>query len=310
MTGMPDPSFTPTFKYPSQQSTQVGKCTPSLPVECFNGSNHRSEHAGLHEPVHPDQQHCADLPGCGSARSRCGPHPVHPRNRRTCVLDIRGNREHDRRTHAQRLPIEEEEHYGEHGCSNNRSQNAGHSEPVDIDREHCPGVSRRRESCNRGRPNPVHPCNCGTGILALWKHSFHDRKSHALGVQVRSPNKPAGGLQARIFLLALLISIAIVPLVSATTYISFSPVGMDPDDLHIYNNSGTLIGIYNTSSTAIPLSNNQSYSILVVPANQNMLGNHPQAWFELFVTKLRENAVGLVIAMFFVAVLLAGIARR
>jgi hypothetical protein len=48
----------------------------------------------------------------------------------------------------------------------------------------------------------------------------------------------------------------------------------------------------------------------LVPANQNMLGNHPQAWFELFVTKLRENAVGLVIAMFFVAVLLAGIARR
>jgi hypothetical protein len=109
--------------------------------------------------------------------------------------------------------------------------------------------------------------------------------------------------------LALLISIAIVPLVSATTYLSFNPVGMDPDDLHIYNSSGTLIGIYNTSSTAIPLISNQSYSILVVPASQNLLGNHPQAWFELFVTKLRENAVGFIIAIFLVAVLIAALRR-
>jgi len=309
MTGMPDPSFTPTFKYPSQQSTQVGKCNKSLPVECSNANCNRSEYAGLHQSLDADQQHRADLPGSRKFGSRSSPDPFHPCNSWTCVLDLRSNRLDDRRIDAKCLPVDKERQDAKRWSSNNRSEHAGHGEPIEVDRQHSadlPGCSR---SGSRSRSNFVHLSDRRTSVLDIRGNRINDRRSDALCVQVRNKNKPAGGLQARILLLALLISIAIVPLVSATTYLSFNPVGMDPDDLHIYNSSGTLIGIYNTSSTAIPLISNQSYSILVVPASQNLLGNHPQAWFELFVTKLRENAVGFIIAIFLVAVLIAALRR-
>jgi len=98
-------------------------------------------------------------------------------------------------------------------------------------------------------------------------------------------------------------------MVSAVSYISFSPVGLEPDDLHMYNGSGTLIAVYNTSTTAIAISDNQSYSFLVVPANTNLLGNHPDTWFDMFVRKARENAVGILIIFFCIALIAAAVRR-
>jgi len=112
-----------------------------------------------------------------------------------------------------------------------------------------------------------------------------------------------------ILLLAFLLSVAVFPLASAITYISFSPLGLEAEDLHIYNSTGALIGTYNTTSAGIPFEENQSYTILVVPSSQNLMGNHPELWFELFITKLRENAPGLIIVCFFVAVIVAAYRR-
>jgi len=112
-----------------------------------------------------------------------------------------------------------------------------------------------------------------------------------------------------ILLLAILLSVVVCPFASAITYISFSPLGLEPEDLYIYNSTGELFGNFNTSSPSIPLVDNQSYNILVVPSSQNLMGNHPELWFELFVTKLRENAIGLIVAMFFVGILIAAYRR-
>jgi hypothetical protein len=54
---------------------------------------------------------------------------------------------------------------------------------------------------------------------------------------------------------------------------------------------------------------NQSYTILVVPSDENLMGNHPELWFEMFVTKLRENAIGLIVVFFIVGILIAAYRR-
>ena len=224
--------FSDTLKYHTKAESVSGvRATAPSTVECsFNGSDNRSKHAGLRQSLHPDQQHRADLPGCSAAGSRRGPDPVHPGDCRAGVLNLRGNREHDRRPHAQRL-------------------------------------------------------------------------------QVDVPSKPAGGFVPRILLLALICSALLFPFVSAT-YVSFNPVGLDPDNLHVYNGTGGLVGIYNTSSTAIYLDPNESYTFLVAPANENLLGNRPDAWFQKFVDKFGSNSVGIILICFCLVILGIAISRN
>lgn len=102
----------------------------------------------------------------------------------------------------------------------------------------------------------------------------------------------------------------IAPLVSASTIISFSNVGMDPDNIIINNASGDLYGTYNTSSKAISLQDNASYSILVVPANDNLLGNHPDTWFDHFVAKAQQNIIPILLLCFVVVMLGVAWSRR
>ena len=97
---------------------------------------------------------------------------------------------------------------------------------------------------------------------------------------------------------------------SADVTISFNPVGLNPDNLHVYNATGGLVGIYNTSSPAVAFADNSSYSILVVPANNNLLGNHPDTWFSMFVGKLQENAVSIIILLFCIGLLIAAVRRH
>jgi hypothetical protein len=231
MVDVPEPQFCDNFKYPSQQSSQVGKQTTSSTVECNqDDDSNRSKHAGLHQPVNTHRKYRTDIPGGSCSGGRRDPDPVHPGNRRTGVFDLRIDHRHDRGPDAQ-----------------------------------C--------------------------------------------VQVSNKTKLAGSFQARIVLLIFLICVVILPFASAITYISFSPLGLEAEDLHIYNASGVLIGTYNTTSAGIPFDENQSYTILVVPSDQNLMGNHPELWFELFVTKLRENAIGMIVVFFIVALCIAAYRR-
>jgi hypothetical protein len=56
--------------------------------------------------------------------------------------------------------------------------------------------------------------------------------------------------------------------------------------------------------------NDSSYSILVVPANDNLLGNHPDTWFGNFVNKIQNNAPAIIIILFIVVVFAVGLSRR
>lgn len=107
-----------------------------------------------------------------------------------------------------------------------------------------------------------------------------------------------------------LVSLLTVFPASADVTISFNPVGLNPDNLQVYNATGGLVGIYNTSSPAVAFADNSSYSILVVPANNNLLGNHPDAWFSYFVGKLQENAVSILILLFFACMIIAAVRRH
>lgn len=218
------------LKYPLQTEHVSGMCQASSDMERQNHDYyHRCKHVGLRKPLHPDQQHRADLPGC--SQPRCG-----------------------------------------------------------------------------GRPDPLHPGNCRAGLLHLRLHRGHDRGTHPQRLQVGAAgNRWGAGAPnlSRILLLALVCSALLFPLVSAT-YVSFNPVGLDPDNLHVYNGSGVLVGVYNTSTTAIYLDPNESYTFLVAPANDNLLGNHPETWFDNFVAKFQQNAIAYLLIGMFLA--LAGVA--
>ena len=107
-----------------------------------------------------------------------------------------------------------------------------------------------------------------------------------------------------------MITLLVVLPASADVTISFNPVGLNPDNLQVYNATGGLVGIYNTSSPAIAFTDNSSYSILVVPANNNLLGNHPDTWFSMFVGKLQENAVSILVLAFFACMIIAAVRRH
>lgn len=232
MVDVPEIQFYDNFKYPPRQSTQTGKQTTSSIVECnTNGNNDRPKHARLHQPVNAHRQYRPDIPGSGCTGGRRDSDPVHPGNRRSCVLDLRIDHKHDRRPDAQR-------------------------------------------------------------------------------VQVSNKTKPVGGFIAHFLLLALFLSVVVFPCASAITYISFSPLGLDAEDLHIYNATGELVGTYNTTSAGVPFIDNQSYTILVVPSDENLMGNHPDLWFEMFINKLKENSTALFVVFFCLALVIAASRRR
>lgn len=191
----------------------------------------------------------------------------------------------------------------------NRSKHAGLREPVNTHRKYRTDIPRGSGTCGRRDPNPVHFGNRRSCVLDLRIDNCNDRRPDAKRVQVSKQIEPAGGFVARLLLLALFASVFLFPFASAITYISFSPLGLESEDLHIYNSSGVLIGRYNTSSAGIPFEVNQSYTILVVPSDENLMGNHPELWFEMFVTKLRENAIGLIVVFFIVGILIAAYRR-
>jgi len=191
---------------------------------------------------------------------------------------------------------------------NHRSKHAGLRQPVNAHREHRPDIPGSSGPRGRRNPNSVHPGNRGTCVLDLRIDHKYDRRPHAQCLQV-SKTKPAGGFIARVLLLAFFFSIVICPLASAITYLSFSPLGLEPEDLHVYNSSGVLIGTYNTTSAGVPFLDNQSYTILVVPSDENLMGNHPELWFELFITKMRENSIAIILVFFIVAILVAAYRR-
>lgn len=238
-----------TFKYTIDATIQTGKqdkpeetgASSAKECQANDRDRYRSEHARLCKPLDPDQQHCADLPGSGCTRSRRGPDPVHPCNRRADLQHLRCNHQHDRRPYAFGIPVKQ---------VNKQARTAG--------------------------PN--------------------------------RPGLPAG--LSKVLVFAILISALIIPFASATTYLSFYPVGMDPDNIQITNASGHPMGIFNTSSTLIGLPDNQTYTILVVPANTNLLGNHPDTWFDNFVNKLQQNATSIMIGAFVLALILVGLRRR
>jgi len=193
--------------------------------------------------------------------------------------------------------------------NSNRSSDARLCESVNTHRKYradIPGGSGTRGRCD---PDSVHPGNRRSCVLDLRIDHRNDRRPDAQRVQVKNKTKPAGGFIARFLLLAIFLSVVVFPFASAVTYISFSPMGLETEDLYIYNSTGGLFGNFNTSSPAIPLVDNQSYNILVVPSSQNLMGNHPELWFELAVTKLRENSIGLMVAFFIVAILIAAYRR-
>jgi len=191
----------------------------------------------------------------------------------------------------------------------NRSSNARLRKSVHAYRKYRADIPGGCGSCSRRDPNPVHPGNRRSGVFDLRIDHRNDRGPDAQRVQVNSRTKLAGGFIARFLLLALFLSLVVFPLASAITYISFSPLGLEAEDLHVYNASGELIGTYNTTSAGIPFEENQSYTILVVPSDQNLMGNHPELWFELFVTKVRENSIGLLVVFFIVAICIAAYRR-
>jgi hypothetical protein len=93
------------------------------------------------------------------------------------------------------------------------------------------------------------------------------------------------------------------PFVTATT-ISFTPVGMEKDNIQINNPDGSLFGTYNTSSQNIVLnSSSEAYTILVLPANDNLIQNHPDTWFATLIAKFSQNASVYVVLLFVVVVL-------
>ena len=315
-----EPRFSETLIYTSSPSIQTGKCdkpkgsavTSSL--ECSNNGscNHRPKHAGLCQPLPVDQQHCADLPGCSRAGSRRSSDSVHPCNRRAGLQHLRCNREHDRRTHEVCIPVIQET--SDHGSCSDRSKYAGLQKPVHPHLEYRTDIPGSRGSGCGSRANSVHPGYRRTGVLNLRRDCVDDRGSHEVGLQVSDKSKPdrsilAGGFIPRILVFALIAFALLSPMVSGTV-ISFSPVGLDPDNLQVYNSTGALVGIYNTSSQNIAFDNNTAYSILVVPANDNLLGNHPDTWFATLINKMQQNAPALLIITFGICLLVVAVRRR
>ena len=320
MDSEPDRHFSERLIYPSETSIQTRKCDdqdsqqPSL-MECVsNGNSNRSRNAGLRQSQYPHRKYRTDLSGCCSTGGWSDSDPVHPRNRGPCVLDLRGNREHDRRTYAQRLQVDTGGKDRGKWFNGNRSKHVGFYKPINADRQHRVDLSRScstRCGCN---PNLVYTGDCRTGVLDLRCGSEHDRRLNAQRLQVTKKNKPAesvltGGFIPHILVFALLLFALVTPLVSATQ-ISFSPVGLDPDNLQVYNSTGQLVGIYNTSSQNVFFDNDTAYSILVVPANDNLLGNHPDMWFSTFIDKVQSNAPAFIMMLFLVVVFAIGLSRR
>ena len=194
-------------------------------------------------------------------------------------------------------------------ANSNRPEHAGLHQPVNAHRQYRPDIPGGSGTCGRRNPNSFHPCDRGTCVLDLRINHRNDRRPDAQCIQV-SRTKPVGGFIAHFLLLAIFLSVVVFPFASAITYISFSPLGLDAEDLHIYNASGVLVGTYNTTSAGVPFEENQSYTILVVPSDENLMGNHPDLWFEMFINKLKENSTALFVVFFCIALVIAAYRRR
>jgi hypothetical protein len=201
----------------------------------------------------------------------------------------------------------------QHGRSH-RSEYAGLRQPVRPHREYRPDFPRCGFTGGRGSPDLVHPRHCRTGVRHLWRGNWHDRRAHAQRLPVNggwySHLVNGTSLPACSILLLLLVVCILPTAVAATTYLTFSPLQLEPEDMLFYNSTGALLGRYNTTSAAIALNDNESYTILVVPSNSNLLANHPDTWFSGFLNYLQTNSVGLIVALFMAAMIIAAIARR
>jgi len=289
--------------------------TPVIRVECINdGNSNRSKHAGLHEPLHSDREHRADLPRSGCARSRRDPHPIHPRNCWTGVWHFwRGDRD-DRRLDAGSVQVTRDK-VGEvqHGkCNGHRSKHAGLRQLIHAYWKYCKDFSGRCVSCCRSDSRPLYTGNRRAGIRDFRSGHGHDRRINARTVQVKQMNKgssfPARSLFS-ILLLCIFLSPILVTAVQAVT-LSFSPLNLDDETLLINNASGVLVGVYNTSSKGIVLAENQSYSILVQPSSSDLLQNHPDTWFANFMAYFQAHFISMLLFCFIIIVIIMAYKRR
>jgi len=109
--------------------------------------------------------------------------------------------------------------------------------------------------------------------------------------------------------LFLLLVLLIVPQISATT-ISFSDLTpITGQKIQIHNSSGGYVGTYNTSTTGIYLDPNESYFLVMVPENKDLL-EHPEELMNWIFDYVKTNAGAVLVLLVLVVVVLAGIFRR
>jgi len=110
-----------------------------------------------------------------------------------------------------------------------------------------------------------------------------------------------------LFLLAILI---VIPAATTATTISFSDLTpITSQKLEIHNSSGGYIGTYNSTTTGIYLDPNESYFVILIPDNTNLL-EHPVDLLENIFAFVETNALAIiVIAVVLVVIIGAGLRR-
>ncbi len=116
-------------------------------------------------------------------------------------------------------------------------------------------------------------------------------------------------IQVKTAPLFLLCCILIIPAISAT-HISFSDLTpITGQKVEIHNSSGGYVGTYNTSTTGIYLDPNESYFLVMIPENSNLL-EHPEALLDNIFDYVKTNAVALIVLAVILVVVLGAALRR
>lgn len=113
----------------------------------------------------------------------------------------------------------------------------------------------------------------------------------------------------KFFPLFLLATILIIPVVSATT-ISFSDLTpITSQKLEIHNSTGGYVGTYNSSTTGIYLDPNESYFVILIPENTNLL-EHPVDLLNAIFDYVETNAAAIIVLAVVLVAIIAAALRR
>lgn len=189
----------------------------------------------------------------------------------------------------------------------NRSEYARLYQSVGAHRKYRRYLPGRCGSGSRCDSHNVHPRNCRTGVRHFRGDHRYDRGHDEGSVPLIWNKTTFCGLTSPLLIIGFLLLIASA---SATTYISFSPLGLTEETIIINNGSGVLVGVYNTSTKGIALDDDESYTIIVQPSESDLLDNHPNEWLDIFLAKLKANAIPILVMIFCFAMAAIALRRR